>query len=42
MHSELEVLLATKEELVTDLKNLVYRRIDEMERFEKMLRDADK
>jgi len=35
-------LLEIKEDLVTDLKNLVYRHIDKMERFEKMLKDADK
>jgi len=35
-------VLETKEELVTDLKNLMYRHTDEMEKFEKMLKDADK
>ena len=42
VHAELKTLLVTKEELVTDLKNLVYRRTDEMEKFRKMLKDADK
>jgi hypothetical protein len=34
--------LEIKEDLVTDLKNLVYRHTDKKERFEKMLKDADK
>ena len=35
-------MLEIKEDLVTDLKNLVYRHTDKMERFENMLKDADK
>ena len=35
-------MLETKEELVTDLKNLVYRYTDDLEKFGKMLKDADK
>jgi hypothetical protein len=42
IQAELKNLLITKEELVTDLKYLVYRHTDEMERFEKMLKDANK
>ena len=34
-------MLVTKEELVTDLKNLVYRHTDEMKKLAKMKADAD-
>ena len=42
IHAELKNLLEIKEDLVTHLKNLVYRHTDKMERFENMLKDADK
>ena len=42
MHSELKKFLVIKEELVTDLKILIYCHTDELENFDKMLRDADK
>ena len=41
MHAELEVLLATKEELVTDLKILMYCRADEVEKLTKIKGNAD-
>ena len=35
-------MLVTKEELVTDLENLVYHYTDDLEKFGKLLKDADK
>ena len=42
VHTELAKLLVRKEELVTDLTNLVYRRIDEVEKLSKIQSDCDK
>ena len=42
VHTELKKLLVTKEELVTDLTNLVYRRTDEVEKLSKIQADSDK
>lgn len=40
--SELKKQLAYKEELLTDVKNLVYRRTDDVERLQKVLEDTNK
>ena len=42
VHAELKKLLVTKEELVTDLTNLVYRRTDDVEKLSKIKTDADR
>jgi hypothetical protein len=42
VHTELKKLLVTKEELVSDLTNLVYRRTDEVEKLSKIQSDCDK
>ena len=42
VHTELKKLLVTKEELVTDLTNLVYRRTDDVEKLSKIKADADR
>jgi len=42
VHTELKNLLVTKEDLVTDLMNLVYRRTDEVETLSKIQADSDK
>ena len=42
MNAELKNTLESKEELVTDLKNIIYRHADELEKQSKMLKDADK
>ena len=42
VHTELKKLLVRKEELVTDLTNLVYRRTDDVEKLSKIKADADK
>ena len=42
MHAELKVLLATKEELVTDLKIFMYHRTDEIKKLTKIKEDADR
>jgi len=42
VHTELKKLLVTKEELVTDLTNLVYRRTDDVEKLSKIKTDADR
>ena len=42
VHAELKKLLVTKEELVTDLTNLVYRRTDEVEKLTRIRVDTDK
>ena len=42
VHTELKNLLVTKEDLVTDLMNLVYRRTDEVEKLSKIQADSDK
>jgi hypothetical protein len=42
VHTELKNLLAAKEDLVTDLTNLVYRRTDEVEKLSKIQTDSDK
>lgn len=41
-HTELKKLLITKEELVTDLTNIMYRHIDAVEKLTKIKADSDK
>ena len=42
VHTELKTLLMSKEDLVTDLTNLVYRRTDEVEKLTRIRVDTDK
>ena len=42
VHTELKTLLMSKEDLVTDLTNLVYCRTGEMEKLSKIQADSDK
>ena len=42
VHTELKKLLVTKEELVTDLTNIMYRHTDAVEKLSKIKADADK
>jgi len=42
VHAELKKLLVTKEEMVTDLEILVYCHTNDLDKFDKMLKDSDK
>jgi len=41
-HTELKTLLITKEQLVTDLMNIMYRHTDAVEKLIKIQADSDK